>query len=161
MKNLESEILRLQRQVVRLTKENQWKQKAAFSAFHQKGTTQVIKKSIETIVYNKVQLNIGGGYNESSGVFKVPVGGIYAFFFGIQVEPGKRMAVHFTWNGNPYLEAMAGKMSDYSTGSNMLIINAKKDDCMWIQTHPHWYNLEKTYIRYDPNYFSGFLLYET
>ncbi|XP_062569367.1 collagen alpha-2(VIII) chain-like [Saccostrea cucullata] len=160
--NLEKRMFEMEKEIFRLRLENQRnKNRPAFSAFRQEGTTQVIKYPVQTIIYNKVQLNIGGGYNESSGVFTVPVGGVYAFFFGIQVESGKRMSVQFTWNGIPYKEATAGLISDYSTGSNMMIINAGKGDCMWIQTNPDWYSYGQINIRYDPNYFSGFLMYET
>ena len=33
----------------------------------------------ETVVYDKVFTNIGGGYNNNTGIFNVPTAGIYAF----------------------------------------------------------------------------------
>ena len=64
--------------------------KVAFTAFV--SSTAIVKDN-EVAVFNKVQTKVGGGYNNSTGVFTAPVKGFFKFDIHILGQENK--SVHF------------------------------------------------------------------
>ena len=64
--------------------------------------TQGYNDVIGTLTYDKVDLNIGGGFDGSSGIFKVPVSGIYHLSFsGQSANKNTVTAIYVYKNGLP------------------------------------------------------------
>ncbi|XP_062569385.1 cerebellin-3-like isoform X3 [Saccostrea cucullata] len=158
MKNLEREILRLQEEMVLLTKENQMNEKAVtFSATADDNVSQTITRGGEVIILKRVLNNVGGGYDSETGVFTAPVAGNYAFFFSVEVTRKKRLKIFLYVNNNHVAEAIAGVNEEYfDTGSNMVTLSLQKNDRVCIKSHPN--NAEMVDIQYCGNSFTGFLL---
>lgn len=87
------------------------------------------------LVYKNILINHGSGYNTNTGIFTTPEAGTYAFFFSVQVQVNVRLLCVLMLNGETVSESLVGKILDFNTGSNMVIILLEKGDKVWVQTH--------------------------
>ncbi|VDI61421.1 Hypothetical predicted protein [Mytilus galloprovincialis] len=58
-------------------------------AFSATRTTDITLSSLQTLLFDKVYLNEGGGYNAHTGLFTAPVNGIYYFAVSFLAVPRK------------------------------------------------------------------------
>ncbi|XP_052788015.1 complement C1q tumor necrosis factor-related protein 3-like [Mya arenaria] len=118
-----------------------------------------------TMKYNQVFTNDGGGYNKHTGIFTVPVSGVY--FFTFTVHANRRMTtLRMLKDGvnviNAIVEAANSTSIPYqhSMSSNSAILNVNAGESIWLETIYNndihiWSNEE-----YRADTFSGFLLYK-
>ena len=90
----------------------------------------------DTLVFDKVINNIGSGYNDKTGIFEAPAGGVYVFNMDIMIRAGQRQYTQFAVNGRSvmpnYGDARGAK--HYITSSRMLTISLSAGDRVCIQT---------------------------
>ena len=95
-------------------------------------------KNQETVIFEKVYLNVGKAYNQKTGEFTAPVGAVYSFNWKTLTYPGKYFITEIVHNGNPialnYCDGR-GISTGYASTSNQAIIRMKKGDKAWIRTH--------------------------
>lgn len=127
------------------------------------GFSQRLNNINQILVYKNILINHGSGYNTNTGIFTTPEAGTYAFFFSVQVQVNVRLLCVLMLNGKTVSESLAGKILDFNTGSNMVILPLEKGDKVWVQTHSairDWINWSgEVIVEYSGNSFSGFLIF--
>nr|XP_022296733.1 complement C1q tumor necrosis factor-related protein 3-like [Crassostrea virginica] len=91
----------------------------------------------ETVIFDKVYLNVGKAYNQKTGEFTAPVEAVYSFNWKTLTNPGKYFVTEIVHNGNPialnYCDGRGISMG-HASSSNQAIIRMKKGDKAWIRT---------------------------
>jgi len=159
---LETENAALQNEVSSLKRENSERPKVAFSAgLSEPGTTEIIGpfNADFPLVFKYVLANIGQAYNPDTGVFTVPVRGLYYFRFTVaEGRSNHRVGVKVYQNSRLILymnDGMKGGWG-YIHLSNALTIELQEGDVIYMK-------LAADNGLYDDhvyrNTFSGFLLF--
>ena len=105
------------------------KQKVAFTAGVTSSSTTW---NSGTLIFNSVILNVGNGYNPSTGVFTSPVAGTYVFYV-TAVEYNKQyLVVDIVLNSVSKVRTMGHNDASYQTGANMVVLNLQKGDSVWV-----------------------------
>ena len=87
-----------------------------------------------TIIVDSVDRNEGGGYNQSSGVFTVPVGGLYHLYWTIYSFPEISLKVNSSRVIQSYTYKAAMKARRRPTGSfAFAYLRLKKEDRVYLQ----------------------------
>nr|ABS50435.1 C1q domain-containing protein [Azumapecten farreri] len=90
----------------------------------------------ETVRFDEVFTNIGGGYDLSSGNFKAPKGGVYAFtIHGYDANTDKAMWIELKKN-DELLVSISGYNSHSSAG-NSVIIYLSAGENVHVQARPN------------------------
>ncbi|XP_061186352.1 cerebellin-1-like [Saccostrea echinata] len=156
--DLEDRMKRLQ------LEKQQNKHLVGFSVTAKDDIDEKITRSGQIIILKNVLLNIGDGYNSTTGTFTAPVDGKYAFFISVEVQRGDVLHVLLTVNDKYVLEAIAGvrhapdTVTRYYTGANMAIISLQKNDVVCLKSQQMYIYSNAIRIRYSGNSFSGFLI---
>ncbi|XP_071140630.1 complement C1q-like protein 2 isoform X2 [Mytilus edulis] len=100
--------------------------------------------SNEVMKFDKIWLNNGGIYNPNTGVFTVPMNGLYLVSSSMMSYGVKQLHCHLVKNGQSNVGAF-GK--EYSQGTLNAVMNLQKDDKLFIKqdggsdepvTGAHW-----------------------
>ncbi|XP_060606625.1 uncharacterized protein LOC132758934 [Ruditapes philippinarum] len=89
----------------------------------------------QKIVYDSVNLNLGGGYHHLSGIFIAPVSGIYMFCTSVLSEYHAYIEVGIIKNGNQLAGAYAksGGQSTYDQGAASVAMQLNIGDEVWVE----------------------------
>ncbi|XP_060583988.1 uncharacterized protein LOC132740155 [Ruditapes philippinarum] len=89
----------------------------------------------QKIVYDSVNLNLGGGYHHLSGIFIAPVSGIYLFCTSILAEAHKNIDVGIIKNGIQLAGAYGESGGDtyYDQGSASVAVQLNVGDEVWVE----------------------------
>ncbi|XP_060606619.1 uncharacterized protein LOC132758929 [Ruditapes philippinarum] len=89
----------------------------------------------QKIVYDSVNLNLGGGYHHFSGIFIAPVSGIYLFCTSILAEAHKNIDVGIIKNGNQLAGAYgeSGDDTNYDQGAASVAVQLNVGDEVWVE----------------------------
>ncbi|KAJ8312774.1 hypothetical protein KUTeg_010147 [Tegillarca granosa] len=87
------------------------------------------------IIFDKIITNIGNGYNTKTGIFTVPIDGLYVFDWTILTHSGKIFNTELVVNGIPKRRnnADSGRGRFISSGSSMVTLSLHKNDKVWIR----------------------------
>jgi hypothetical protein len=124
------------------------------------------KKSIEhlgvgqPIKFDTILTNVGDDYNLHTGIFTVPVDGLYAFSFFIAEYQVHQLYGSLVVDGKRTVQGIANALSDSQDiqGGNFAILNPSAGQTVWLES-----DVSDGYIwaaptqRYES--FSGFVLY--
>nr|XP_022293110.1 uncharacterized protein LOC111103848 isoform X2 [Crassostrea virginica] len=106
------------------------KQKVAFTA----GVTSVSTTwNSGTLIFNSVILNVGNGYNPSTGVFTSPVAGTYVFYVTAVEYIKQYLMVDIVLNSLSKVRTIGESNASYQTGTNMVVLNLQKGDSVWVR----------------------------
>ena len=106
------------------------KQKVAFTA----GVTSTSSTwNSGTLIFNKVVLNVGNGYNPSTGVFTSPVAGTYVFYVTAVEYDKQNLRVDIVLNSVSKVRTLGYADAAYQTGNNMVVLNLQKEDSVWVK----------------------------
>lgn len=111
---------------------------------------------LSPLIYKKVFINIGNGYDSDTGIFTAPVKGVYYFRFYAHCHADIRMAVSLYKNGNVQCSVFSWKPITNGNASNGIVLNLEKGDQIYTRL---WDN---TWVYDDPagyTSFGGFLLF--
>ena len=89
----------------------------------------------QPIVFGSVLTNIGHYYNNTTGVFYVPVDGTYQFFVNILSEADNSIETELVLNGNQIAEIYSGAGKFHGAGSNLVIVRLHQGDNVWVKVH--------------------------
>ncbi|KAK3098426.1 hypothetical protein FSP39_019333 [Pinctada imbricata] len=113
----------------------------------------------QSIVFDQVITNVGGRYNNKTGVFYCDMSGTYVFNIHILALPHKWVQVELVKNGQNYAHVYAFDDNHYATGSNSVILDLVTGDSVWVRTYDLSHDTSGFIIDYLFTTFSGFLLY--
>lgn len=90
----------------------------------------------EIVIYDIVEINIGEGYDPTTGIFRVPESGAYAFQWTSVTIPGKWFETELNINGHQKrLNSCNNKGETASSNlscTSMVITEVKEGDIVWI-----------------------------
>nr|XP_022293094.1 uncharacterized protein LOC111103841 [Crassostrea virginica] len=106
------------------------KQKVAFTAGV---TSDSTTWNSGTLIFNSVILNVGNGYNPSTGVFTSPVAGTYVFYVTAVESIKQDLRVDIVLNSVSKVRTIGFHDAAFQTGTNMVVLNLKKGDSVWVR----------------------------
>ena len=86
----------------------------------------------DAIKFNDVSLNIGNGYNPSTGKFTAPIDGVYQISFSYLQLIGYQSYVALIKDGRVYSDVHASHKS-YDQLSKTILIQLKKGQTVWVR----------------------------
>ena len=89
------------------------------------------------MIYDKVWLNEGKAYDQKTGAFTAPVGGVYSFNWKTLTNAKTYFVTEIVHNGNHIAYNHcdgSGLSAGHVSSSNQVIIKMKKGDKVWIRT---------------------------
>ena len=86
-----------------------------------------------TIRFDKTDRNDGNGYDNSSGIFKVPVGGLYNVYWHTLPYAGKSCAIDLMVHGNEKLRSFAYLSQAYNTPTGFVNLRLAKGDKVYLK----------------------------
>ncbi|CAG2208785.1 C1QL [Mytilus edulis] len=92
-----------------------------------------------TLKFDVIKTNINGGYNPFSGIFTVPVDGVYVFTFSLRLYSGVYGAYEIIKNAEVEGAAI-GIIEGTSTQlqvTETIVFSANKGDIVYVRTHQH------------------------
>lgn len=108
----------------------------------------------EIIKFNKVLTNIRNGYNPSTGIFTVPISGVYQFSSVIMSQSGKKIIATLYLNdtrvSSVYIKSIA-----YQTGALSMVLDVKKGDQITMKSYSS-YSIHSDIMNYST--FSGHMI---
>ena len=107
-------------------------------AFTATVTQITTSQSGQTLVFPHIITNVGGGYNENTGVFTAPRDGVYVFFCKITGRDiSDNMYFEFILNGSPKTRHFVFGNPDhpYRTSSNSIVLQLTHGDRVWINMY--------------------------
>ncbi|XP_035682834.1 complement C1q tumor necrosis factor-related protein 3-like [Branchiostoma floridae] len=131
-------------------------------AFSVARTTRLTKVSSDTVVkYDVILSNVGGAYNEETGKFVAPVGGVYFFTFTGRIHPtDSKCYLLLMKNGQRMVglyESSGGEPHNHSqSSSNSAILYLQPGDQVWVRLS-RGHDLYSNSGRFVT--FSGFLIH--
>nr|AZS54114.1 sialic acid binding lectin 8 [Ruditapes philippinarum] len=130
----------------------------AFSA----GLTHNVNIShAENVVYDKVFTNIGGGYDNNTGIFNVPTSGIYVFQFHTLSRQDKSSWLELYHNAYYIASIYGHTVNDFASGGNSVVLKLTKGDQVYVKAVDKSYGVDTNiYGRQNEIYstFSGYMI---
>ena len=109
----------------------------------------------EIIKFDSVRTNIGGHYSPITGVFTVPIPGLYMLSTTVMSTKGK--SIHCAlWVNNVMYERAYG--TNYSTGSLNTVLQLEKGDRVYIKKDSKYSNSAEHMLGTYYSMFSGYLI---
>ncbi|XP_071153986.1 complement C1q-like protein 3 [Mytilus edulis] len=96
----------------------------AFTAHFKTGGMIPLAKG-QILIFDKVQINVGGGYNPTTGYFTVPKAGLYLVSCTVRSNGGKHLHVWLKKNDNRVTLAYGG---NWNEGSFSIPVQAAEGD---------------------------------
>jgi hypothetical protein len=100
--------------------------------------TAILSKSIslgsnEIIKYDKVITNVGKAYTPSTGIFLVPLSGIYTVSVSMMGDPTNKIHLQLERNGSELLRLYTGGTGSYELASQTINVELTRGDRVWVQ----------------------------
>ena len=108
-----------------------------------------------TLIFDSVIVNVGNGYNPSTGVFTSPVAGTYVFYVTAVEYSKQYLQVDIVLNSVSKVKLLGEDDAGYQTGTNMVVLNLQKGDNVWVK---HQYGKGYWTQSVPATTFTGFLI---
>ncbi|XP_061167442.1 heavy metal-binding protein HIP-like [Saccostrea echinata] len=94
----------------------------------------------QRVIFDKVTLNEGNGYDKKTGVFTAPDEGVYKFSWTIMTKGGKYFISEIIHDGKKIARNYAdGRgLTGYDMSTTNAIVKMKKGDKVWIRTYHNY-----------------------
>jgi len=112
------------------------KLKANVQVFFTAGLTKhVTLAPNQVLVFDKILVNVGGGYNNVTGAFVCPVNGYYLFEFHALSHNSHRASLMLTKNNESIVRSHVAPGNGYHAISQSTVIKLSKDDVVKVQEY--------------------------
>lgn len=130
--------------------------KPAFTAYIKNGGFISLARG-QILIFDQVQLNIGGGYNPGTGYFTVPRAGLYLVSCKLRSNGNKHLHVWLMKNHNKVTLSYGG---NWNEGSFSLPVQLAKEDQIVI-THDTGSYVNDEYVQGDMiSFFSAVFIFD-
>ncbi|XP_060063272.1 C1q-related factor-like [Ylistrum balloti] len=102
----------------------------AFSAGLTNGTELHVTTNM---TYDRVFVNSGNGYNNSTGVFTAPLGGTYVFMYHALSQANQQLWLDIYHNSDYIATGYAHAKNDYASSSNSVVLTIARGDAVYIR----------------------------
>lgn len=93
------------------------------------------------IRFDHTVTNLGNGYNNASGMFRVSQPGYYVLFVNLLAFPHKNIEALLVKNGVAFMNIYAGSSDDaYGPGGNMAVVRLAQGDDVWVKVNANWHS---------------------
>ena len=99
--------------------------------------------------------NVGGGYNNYTGVFSAPTIGTYVFYVSANEYAAQNLQIEIVLNSVSKVRLVAYKSATYQTGTNMVVLSLHRGDRVWVT---HYYGKGYWTTKVPLTTFTGFML---
>lgn len=86
-----------------------------------------------TLVFDAIISNVGNGYNPRTGVFTAPMNGAYVFYVSCIEYERQDLRLEIVLNNVSKVRTLAYGGTDYQTGTNMVVLNLREGDNVWVR----------------------------
>lgn len=86
-----------------------------------------------TLVFDAIISNVGNGYNPRTGVFTAPMNGAYVFYVSCIEYERQDLRLEIVLNNVSKVRTLAYGGTDYQTGTNMVVLNLREGDNVWVK----------------------------
>ena len=126
-------------------------------AFYATLTTHTTLGPKQTIEFDHIITNIGNGYNGVSGIFTVPITGIYQFSTTMFQYMSSQHEIHTQLMKNNIAVGQNFGNSNRASATQTVIVAAQKSDIVYVRHHEI---IGSTQVIFGQGYssFSGFLI---
>jgi len=112
----------------------------------------------QTIEFDQIITNIGNGYNGVSGVFTVPITGIYQFSTTMLQFTSAQNEIHTQIMKNNNVVGQNFGNSNRASATQTVIVSAQKGDIVYVRHHAGLGSTPQTIHGLGYSSFSGFLI---
>ena len=133
----------------------------AFTAFLSKDVTGLGQG--QSIVFDNVITNVGGGYHKSHGNFIAPTDGVYVFTLTAMVKSGQVQYLNIVKEGVNVVEMYVSSPSihrQYHSATGVIVLALSRGDEVWVRTpNASWHGTGSLHGGFYTS-FSGWLLHQ-
>ena len=102
------------------------------------GFTAAVTKASTTwnsgiLIFNVAISNIGDGYNQSIGVFTVPIAGTYVFYASANEYASQEIGLDITLKSVSKVRLVGYSSAAHQTGTNMVVLTFQRGDRVWVK----------------------------
>ncbi|XP_045203630.2 uncharacterized protein LOC123556752 [Mercenaria mercenaria] len=108
----------------------QEREQVAFSAYLNRDLSNLGPG--HTIQYGATVLNEGNAFNVNTGIFTVPVSGVYLFSFACEDQHNHRIYADILVDGTRKSLVLEGPAQAHSMGTNVVILRLTKGQAVWV-----------------------------
>ncbi|GFR90235.1 complement C1q-like protein 2 [Elysia marginata] len=102
-------------------------------------------KPLDTIVFDAIISNVGGGYDAATGKFTAPTDGTYLFYSTILSGYNTKVETAIIMNDKEVARIYSGAHDAHGSGSNTVALSLSSGDVVWVRllyqggNHVHGY----------------------
>ncbi|XP_063408844.1 collagen alpha-1(X) chain-like [Mytilus trossulus] len=89
----------------------------------------------QTVLFEHVITNIGGGLDPNTSIFKAPITGVYHFDVVIMSHHGEDMETEIVKNGNGLVRLYSGNGDTWGVGMQSVVIQMIAGDDVWVRVY--------------------------
>ncbi|XP_071145123.1 uncharacterized protein [Mytilus edulis] len=89
----------------------------------------------QTVLFEHVITNIGGGFDQNTGTFKAPTAGVYHFDVIIMSHYGEDMETEIVKNGQTLVRLYSGNGDTYGVGMQAIVVQMNAGDDVWVRVY--------------------------
>ncbi|VDI79697.1 glucuronosyltransferase [Mytilus galloprovincialis] len=87
----------------------------------------------QTVLFEHVITNFGGGFDSNTSTFKAPIAGVYHFDAIIMSHSGEDMETEIVKNGNTLVRLYSGNGDTWGVGMQAIVVQMNVGDDVWIR----------------------------
>lgn len=133
--------------------------------FNVKTAKDVSPQANQKILFNTILLNLGGAYDEATGIFTAPVNGTYMFAIQVATYLGKWGRFHLVCDTGNIILSIAHYNADnhFSSTAGTVAHILTKGQRIWLEFAYNSGSTQRLYedVNYASNQFSGMLVRQT
>jgi len=100
--------------------------------------TAILSKDISlhkkgVVKYDKVITNVGRAYNPSTGIFLVPLSGVYTLSVSMMGQPTNKIHLQLLRNGNELVRLYTSGAGRHLLASHTINVELAYGDLVWVQ----------------------------
>ena len=97
----------------------------------------------QTLIYDKILLNVGGGYKIRSGHFEAPVSGIYSVSVTLLAQWTNRVELDLIKNGVVQVRLVTQNGDRSEMSSQTIVLALGRNDSVWVRRGQETKNLNR------------------